>query len=98
MKGMITFLMVLFFVFSLNGLLFANDDSSRKPSIKDILGDVLCIRPLGAIEMAFNSLFFVISLPVTIPLKKTNEAEEFFIKNPYNFYFNRGLGEPLGKM
>ena len=97
MKGMITFLMVFFLVFSFNGLLFANDDSSRKPSIKDILGDVLCIRPLGAIEMAFNSLFFVISLPVTIPLKKTNEAEEFFIKKPYNFYFNRGLGEPLGK-
>ena len=90
--------MVLFLVFSFNGLLFAKDDSSGKPSVKDILGDVLCIRPLGAIEMAFNSLFFVISLPVTIPLKKTNEAEEFFIKDPYNFYFNRGLGEPLGKM
>jgi hypothetical protein len=67
----------------LNGLLFANDNSFEKPSVGDVLGDVLCIRPLGFIEIAFNSLFFVISLPVTIPLEKSNEAEEFFIKNPY---------------
>ncbi len=97
MKRIITFLMVFSLVFSFAGLLFANDNSSAKPPLKDILGDLLCIRPLGAIEIAFNSLFFVISLPVTIPLKKANEAEEFLIKDPYNFYFNRGLGEPLGK-
>ena len=98
MKRTITFLMVFFLVLSFNGLLLANDDSSEKPPLKDILGDLLCIRPVGAIEIAFNSLFFVISLPVTIPLKKANEAEEFLIKDPYNFYFNRGLGEPLEKM
>ena len=98
MKRMIIFFMVFLLVFSFNGFLFAGDDSSEKPPVKDILGDVLCIRPLGAIELAFNSFFFVISLPVTIPLKKTKEAEEFFLKEPYRFYFNRGLGEPLGKM
>jgi len=95
---MITISMVLFLVCSFNGLLFANDSSSAKPSAKEILGDVLCIRPLGSIEIAFNSLFFVLSLPVTVPFKKTKEAEEFLIKDPYHFYFNRGLGEPLGKM
>jgi len=98
MKRMIIFLIVSLFVLSFNGFLFANDDSFGKPSVGDVLGDVLCIRPLGFIEIAFNSLFFVISLPVTVPLKKANEAEQFFIKDPYNFYFNRGLGEPLGKM
>jgi uncharacterized membrane protein len=97
MKRMITFLIVCFFVLSFNGLLFANDNLLGKPSVGDVLGDVLCIRPLGFVEIAFNSLFFVISLPVTIPLKKTNEAEAFFIKDPYNFYFNRKLGEPPGK-
>ena len=98
MKKIITFLVVFSILFSSSGLVFANDNSFGKPSVGDILGDVLCIRPLGAIEIVFNSLFFVISLPVTIPLKKTNEAEEFLITDPYNFYFNRGLGEPLGKM
>ena len=91
-------LMVSLFVLSSNGLLFANDNPFGKPSVGDVLGDILCIRPVGFVELAFNSLFFVISLPVTIPLKKTDEAEDFFIKGPYNFYFNRKLGEPLGKM
>jgi len=98
MKRIVIFVMVFSFAFSFNGLVFADDASSRKPSVGDVLGDVLCIRPLGFIEIAFNSLFFVISLPVTIPLKKTDDAKEFFITDPYRFYFNRGLGEPLGRM
>jgi hypothetical protein len=98
MKRIITFLTVFSIVFSFSGLVFANDNSFGKPSVGDVLGDVLCIRPLGAIELAFNSVFFVISLPITMPLNKTKEAEGFFVKDPYNFYFNRGLGELLGKM
>ena len=98
MKKIITFLLVFSVLSSSGGLVFANDDSFGKPSVGDVLGDVLCIRPLGVIELAFNSIFFVVSLPVTLPLGKTNEAEAYFIRDPYHFYFNRGLGEPLGKM
>jgi uncharacterized membrane protein len=98
MKRMIIFLMVSFFVLSFSGPLFADDNSLGKPSVGDVLGDVLVIRPVGFIEIAFNSLFFVFSLPVTIPLKETKYAEEWLIKDTYNFYFNRGLGEPLGGM
>lgn len=97
MKRIVIFVMVFFSAVSFNGLVFGNDVSAEKPTVGDVLGDVLCIRPSGFIEIAFNSLFFVISLPVTIPLRKTEEAKEFFITDPYHFYFNRGLGEPLGK-
>jgi len=96
MKKMIIFLVVSFFVLSFAGMLFADDNSFGKPSVKDILEDVLCYRPIGGIELAFNSLFFVLSLPVTIPLNETKYTEEWLIKDTYNFYFNRGLGEPLG--
>ena len=98
MKRIITFLIVFSIVFSFSGFVFADDHSFGKASVGDVLGDILCIRPLGAIELAFNSVFFVVSLPVTIPLNKAKEAETFLIKDPYHFYFNRGLGEPLGKM
>ena len=98
MKRVITFLMVCFFVLSFNRLLFADDNSFGKPSVGDVWGDVLVIRPVGFIEIAFNSLFFVLSLPVTIPLKETKYVEEILIRDPYNFYFNRRLGEPLGGM
>ncbi len=96
MKGMVTFLMISFFVLSFSGLVFAEDNSFGKPSVGDISGDILVIRPVGLIELAFNSLFFVISLPVTIPLNEVEYAEEWLIRDPFNFYFNRRLGEPLG--
>jgi len=98
MKRVITFLMVCSFALSFSGLLFADDNSFGKPSVGEVLGDVLVIRPAGFIEIAFNSLFFVLSLPVTIPLKETKYAEEVLIRDPFNFYFNRKLGEPLGGM
>ena len=98
MKGIRGILLVSFFVLSFSGVLFADDNGFEKPSVGDILGDVLVIRPLGFIEIAVNSFFFVISLPVTIPFKETRHAEEWLIKEPYEFYFNRRLGEPLGKM
>jgi len=98
MKRMITFLTVSFFVLSFSGLLFADDNPFGKPSAVDVVGDVLVIRPVGMIEIAFNSLIFVISLPVTIPLKETKYMEEILIRDPYNFYFNRRLGEPPGRM
>ena len=96
MKRMITFLMVCFFVLSFSGPLFANDNSFGESSTLDVVADILVIRPVGCIEIVRNSLFFVLSLPVAIPLKETKHTEEWLIKDAYNFYFNRRLGEPLG--
>ncbi len=98
MKRMVTILMVSFFVMSSSWLLFADENPFGKPSTVDVVGDVLVIRPVGFIEVGFNSLIFVLSLPVTILLKETKHAEQVLIRDPYNSYFNRKLGEPLGKM
>jgi hypothetical protein len=59
----------------------------------EVVGDVLWVRPLGILQTALQAPAFVISLPVTIPLKKTEEAKEFLITYPYNYYFKRPLGE-----
>ena len=93
MKRMIIFLMVSFFVFSFNGLLFAKDDSSEDLSTLEVVGDVLWVRPLGFMNIALGATVFVVSLPVTIPLKKTDEAKEFLITYPYYYYFKRPLRE-----
>ena len=95
MKRMITFLMVSFTVLSFNGLLFANDNSFGEPPTGDVVADILVIRPMGCIEMVRNSLLFVISLPVTIPLKETKSTKEWLVKDTYNFYFHRRLGERI---
>ncbi len=93
MKRMIIFLMVSFFVFSFNGLLFAQDDSSGDLSTLEVVGDVLWVRPLGFMHIALGATAFVVSLPVTTPLKKTDEAKEFLITYPYYYYFKRPLRE-----
>jgi hypothetical protein len=93
MKGMITFLTVFFFVLSFNGLLLAKDDASGDLSGAEVVLDVLLVRPQGFMQIPLGAVAFVISLPVTIPLKKTDEAEEFLITYPYYYYFKRPLGE-----
>jgi len=72
---------------------FAADSSSNDPSVTDILGDVLCIRPLGFVRVVIEAVAFGVSLPVTAPLKKVDEAREFLIQDPYAFTFERPLGQ-----
>jgi hypothetical protein len=93
MKRMITFLIILSLVFSINGLLFAKDDSSGDLSTPEVVGDVLWVRPLGIMHIALGATAFVISLPVTIPLKKMDEAKEFLITYPYYYFLKRPLRE-----
>ena len=93
MKRMITFLMVFFLMFSLNGLLFAKDDSSGDLSTPEVVGDLLWVRPLGFMKVGLGAISYVISLPVTMPLKKADEAKEFLFTYPYYYYFKRPLRE-----
>ena len=93
MKRTIILIMISFFVLSAYAPGFASDNSSESPSVPDIVGDVLWIRPWGFIATGLQAIAYVISLPVTTHLNKTKEAEEFLIQDPYNFYFKRPLGE-----
>lgn len=93
MKRTIILIMISFFVLSFNAQGFAYDNSLGEPSVGEVVGDILWIRPLGFIGTAFEAIAFAISFPVTKSLKKTNEAKEFLIEDPYNFCFKRPLGE-----
>jgi hypothetical protein len=93
MKRMITFLVVFFFMFSFNGFLFASDDSSGDLSTPEVIGDLLWVRPLGVMHIALGATAFAISLPVTIPLKKAEEAKDFLITYPYYYFLKRPLRE-----
>ena len=93
MKRVIILLMVLFLVLSLNGLAFAIDKPAPDASVSGIVGDVLCVIPQGFVETVLGEVFYVISLPVTIPLEKKNEVREFLVTDPYDYYFKRPLGE-----
>ena len=93
MKRMITFLIVSFFVLSFNGFVFAKDEPTGDLSTPEVVGDVLWVRPLGFMNIGLGALFYVVSLPVTVPLHKADEAKEFLITYPYYYYSKRPLRE-----
>jgi hypothetical protein len=93
MKRTIIFLMVSSFIFSFNVPLFAKDDSTGDLSAPEVVLDVLLVRPQGFMAIPLGTGAFVISLPVTIPFKKTDEAKEFLITYPFYYYFKRPLRE-----
>jgi hypothetical protein len=93
MERTIIFAMVFIFALSFNGLLLAKDDSSGDLSYPEVVGDVLWVRPLGVMHIAMGATAFVIFLPVTIPLKKTEKTREFLITYPYYYFLRRPLRE-----
>jgi hypothetical protein len=92
MKRAITFLIIAFLTLSFSPA-FAKDNSSEAPPVQDVLWDILLIRPLGFMGTVLGVGTYVISLPVTVPLRKKDEAKEILITSPYNHYFRRPLGE-----
>ncbi len=93
MKRMVIFVMAFSLVFSFSTLLLATEDSPGDLSAPEVVGDVLWVRPLGFMQVALGATAFVISLPVTAPLRKTDEAKEFLITYPYYYFVKRPLRE-----
>ena len=93
MKRMIIFLMVSSFVLSLNAFVFAENEPAGDLSTPEVVGDLLWVRPLGCIHVGLGTIAYVISLPVTLPLRKEGEAREFLITYPSYYYFKRPLRE-----
>jgi len=92
-RMLIFFLTVSFFVVSFNAFVFANDEPGGDLSTPEVVGDLLWVRPLGFMNVGLGAMAYVISLPVTLPLKKADEAKEFLITYPYYYYFKRPLRE-----
>jgi len=93
MKRTMTFLTVFFFVLSFSGFAFAKDEPAGDLSTPEVVADLLCVNQLGFLHVGLGAIAYVISLPVTIPLKKADEAKEFLITYPYGYYFKRPLRE-----
>lgn len=93
MKKFVVLVIITLVGLSMGVPVFAEERSSPNPSAQDIVEDILYIRPLGFVRVIIEAVAFGISLPVTAPLKKVDEAKEFLIEDPYSFTFERPLGE-----
>jgi hypothetical protein len=93
MKKFVVLLIITLLGLSISVPVIAEDRSSPSPSVKDVVEDVLWIRPLGFVRLILEAVAFGVSLPVTAPLKKVDEASDFLIKDPYSFVFERPVGK-----
>jgi hypothetical protein len=97
MKRMIVTIMVMSALSSLHKTACSASEPQRassKPSPAAIVADVLVLRPAGLIGAILGAAGFLISLPVTLPEKKTETVGKMLVVTPLHFTFNR----PLGKM
>jgi hypothetical protein len=56
-------------------------------------GDALVVRPLGICATVIGGAIFVISLPFSALGGNTKPAYDYLVADPFNFTFNRPLGD-----
>ena len=58
-----------------------------------LMVDLLVLRPLGMAATAVGFGFFLIAGPLAAPAAQFGEAWDVFVMSPYEFTFQRRLGE-----
>lgn len=56
--------------------------------VEDIV-DLLVLRPAGAVATAAGAVFFVLTLPFTVPTHSVHKSAERFVVAPFNYTFSR---------
>jgi len=93
MRKFVTVMVVLFLLLYSSTFAFAENNAAERPTVEDVVSDVLWLRPMGLIWTIIGGAAFGVSYPVTHHLNKTKEASEFLVQDPYSFTFERRLGE-----
>ncbi len=93
MKPAVILLMTFFLIMSFSTSVLAKDEAPGDLSTLEVIGDLVWVRPWGAIHVGLGAIAYALSLPVTLPLKKADDAKEFLITYPFNYYFKRPLRE-----
>ena len=58
-----------------------------------MIADVIIARPLGLAATTIGSVFFVLSLPVSLPTKSVSRSAHALVVTPYRATFTRPLGD-----
>jgi hypothetical protein len=88
MKKVMSFFIIAFTIFA-----FSSVSLAATPSAGAVVSDVLVLRPLGFAGTILGSAAFVVSLPVTLATHKVNRAEKILVQEPYEYTFERPLGQ-----
>ncbi len=75
---------------------FAQESTgTTKPNPSPVVkaADAVIVRPICFASTVVGSALFVLSLPVTAPLKKTKSTADMLVVKPANATFKRPLGD-----
>ncbi len=86
MKKMIVVVVMLTLVFT-SSFAFAVDDSTA------IMGDALILKPVGAVVTIAGTVLFIVSWPLAAITNSSDHTFDVLVKQPYDYTFNRPLGE-----
>jgi hypothetical protein len=95
-KRLIMILLVLGLLAPVSNYASAAGESKRassKPSAAAIAADLILLRPVGLIGTLLGTCGFVVTLPVTIPLKKVDSIGQDLVIAPFHYTFERPLGK-----
>ena len=93
MKRISLFLIILLVgIFCSQSLWAAEDEYSEAPAPWEIVGDILWLRPIGFIGTVISASAYVITLPVTVPNKESQQTMRSLVEDYSYFTFERPLG------
>jgi len=77
----------------LGGLAASAQEAQARRSPVVQAADVVIVRPIAFVSTVVGSALFVVSLPVTAPLKKTKPVAEALVLKPVKATFQRPIGD-----
>jgi len=58
-----------------------------------MLPDLFIVRPFSVVATVLGAAVFLVALPFTVPTRTTGEAANEFVVRPFEYTFNRPLGD-----
>ena len=72
----------------------AQDDfATDEPGSGDMLADLVFVRPLSLVGTVLGPGIFLVALPFTAPSGDVEKTANAFVANPFEYTFNRRLGD-----
>jgi hypothetical protein len=92
-KGIIVGVVVAVLASFLGTPLLVWAEEMDKPTGTEITFDFVIARPLGIVSCALGTTIFVATFPFAIATGSAKNTAHALVAEPYNFTFDRGLGE-----
>lgn len=76
-----------------NGLAMAQETYPGDADSGAMAADLIFVRPFSLVGTVVGAAIFVVTLPFTLPSQSAEEAGRALVESPFEYTFNRPLGD-----